>query len=224
MSNSSLSKSIAAVDQKVSISAGSEPKVLDDHNLGPTKSPTFVGETLTGLTASLPVFSGASKELVSKSVVNTQTALGITALGLLANGAANYKTFMNAAGNAPEWASGIKVVTLTRAMDAATGSVSTTGVGFKPSLIIFISGVDSNYSGIAAIGVSDGSTHRNISNTKFNAAGDWMSQGYAIGLLEAVGKNQTCTCTLDADGFTLSWTRTGATAAANVTIAAICFR
>ena len=41
MANSSLSKSIAALDQKVSISAGSEPKVLDDHNLGPTKSPTF---------------------------------------------------------------------------------------------------------------------------------------------------------------------------------------
>ena len=46
-----------------------------------TDSPTFVGETLSGLTASLPVFTGASKELVSKSVADTQTALEIPANG-----------------------------------------------------------------------------------------------------------------------------------------------
>ena len=46
--------------------------------LGTDASPTFVGETLSGLTASLPLFSGASKELVSKSVADTIVALGIS--------------------------------------------------------------------------------------------------------------------------------------------------
>lgn len=44
-------------------------------DLGTNASPTFIGETLSGLTASLPVFTGANKELVSKSVADTLTAL-----------------------------------------------------------------------------------------------------------------------------------------------------
>ena len=39
------------------------------------------GKPITALTASLPVFTGASKELVSKSVADTQTALEIPANG-----------------------------------------------------------------------------------------------------------------------------------------------
>jgi hypothetical protein len=40
-------------------------------------SPTFAGLTASGLTASLPVFTGTSKELVSKSVANANSALGL---------------------------------------------------------------------------------------------------------------------------------------------------
>ncbi len=50
-----------------------------------TSSPTFVGATLSGATASLPLFTGASKELVSKSVADTQTALAIPAEGAWVN-------------------------------------------------------------------------------------------------------------------------------------------
>jgi hypothetical protein len=46
-----------------------------DQDVKQASSPTFVGETLSGLTESLPVFTGASKELVSKSVADTLTAL-----------------------------------------------------------------------------------------------------------------------------------------------------
>jgi hypothetical protein len=38
---------------------------------------TAPGITITGLTASLPVFTGTSKEMVSKSVADTRTALGL---------------------------------------------------------------------------------------------------------------------------------------------------
>ena len=46
--------------------------------INPASSPTFVGETLTGLTASLPVFTNASKALVSGSALGT-TAYTTTA-------------------------------------------------------------------------------------------------------------------------------------------------
>lgn len=53
--------------------------------LGVGDSPTFTGETLSGLTASLPVFTGASKELVSKSAVDTVTALGLSRICFMAD-------------------------------------------------------------------------------------------------------------------------------------------
>jgi microcystin-dependent protein len=44
--------------------------------IGATDSPTFAGVTLSGLTASLPVFTDASKALVSKSVADLATLVG----------------------------------------------------------------------------------------------------------------------------------------------------
>jgi len=44
--------------------------------LGTAASPTFTGETLSGLTASLSVFTGASKELVSKTDANLAILVG----------------------------------------------------------------------------------------------------------------------------------------------------
>jgi hypothetical protein len=49
--------------------------------LGTSDSPTFAGETLSGLTASLPVFTDANKALITKSVADAQTALQITPVG-----------------------------------------------------------------------------------------------------------------------------------------------
>ena len=69
--------------------------------LGTGASPTFTGETLSGLTASLPLFTGASKELVSKSVADTQTALGIKTDAIVGDATAGrvlraiYITIMN---------------------------------------------------------------------------------------------------------------------------------
>lgn len=46
--------------------------------IGTGDSPTFTGATLSGLTASLPVFTDGSKALASKSVADTLTALGLS--------------------------------------------------------------------------------------------------------------------------------------------------
>jgi len=64
-----------------------------DQPVKQASSPTFTGETLSGLTASLPVFTGASKEFVSKSVADTLTAFGIPQL------ISNLKLVVNAAVN-----------------------------------------------------------------------------------------------------------------------------
>lgn len=123
----------------------------------------------------------------------------------LAKGTANYKKFMNAAGTAPEWASGIKIGTFTRGMSVASGDVSITGVGFKPSVVIFLSCLATTS---MTIGFDDASTHLCIMN--YNSGTDYYytsnsimlwysSSNYQAGLLKS----------LDSDGFTLTWSKTG---------------
>lgn len=165
------------------------------------------------------------------SGINNATALTIAAgdlligsdvnmLSTLAKGTANYKLFMNAGATAPEWANGIKIGTFTRAMDAATGDVAYTGVGFKPSHVVFLTRVET---ASMVIGVDNGTNHYCVAiyltPVYFN------SSTHSLYAIEAVGKTQSGIIkTLDADGFTLTWTREGATASANATVYYIAFR
>jgi len=73
----------AAVDVNAELHVEAATHVNQD--LTSDASPTFAGQTISGLTASLPVFTDGSKNLVSKSVADTLTALGI--------GSANSPTF-----------------------------------------------------------------------------------------------------------------------------------
>jgi hypothetical protein len=145
-------------------------------------------------------------------------------LARLAKGAANTKLFMNAGATAPAWHQGIVSGVLTRAMDAATANVATTGLGFKPSAILFsgakVSSLIGSYFGFAV-----------LETTHFVMAGwpgvtnYYASGSYCIMLAEATDKYQTATvASFDADGFTLAWTRNGATAGGNATIGYIAFR
>ena len=141
-------------------------------------------------------------------------------LARLAKSTANFKLFMNAGATAPEWANGIKIGTFTRAMDAATGDVAYTGVGFKPSHVVFLTRVET---ASMVIGVDDGTNHYCVAiyltSVYFN------SSAHSLYAIEAVGKTQRGIIkTLDADGFTLTWTREGATASANATVYYIAFR
>lgn len=144
----------------------------------------------------------------------------------LAKGTANYKLFQNAGATAPEWALGVKVGSFTRAMDAATGDVSTTGVGFKPSALIVvahaeISGVGHTF----CTGFADGSTSGYVE--WYMTATSWTGSNSTnlILMVESTGKTQTAALkTFDADGFTLTWTRTGATASNTATVKYIAFR
>jgi len=130
------------------------------------------------------------------------------ALARLAKGAANYKLFMNAGATAPEWASGVKIGTFTRDMSLSSGDVAYSGVGFKPSAVIFISAPGVVAHSIS-VGFDDGTGHYAVFG--WGAATSLsITASSSISLIEAAGDQQTAIIkTLDADGFTLTWTKAG---------------
>lgn len=146
-------------------------------------------------------------------------ASAINVLGALGIGTANYKLFVNAAGDLPEWAAGLKIITATRAMDAASGDVGYTGVGFKPSLIIFLARYDNSIS----IGVDDLTTSFNVNNY-LNTTYAYSAARCMEFIHSGVRHSTMFVKTMDADGFTGTWTLVGAGVGATGYFAAICFR
>jgi len=110
----------------------------------------------------------------------------------------------------------VYIGTLEREMDAATGAVAYTGVGFLPSHIVFLGVVST---AAVSVGIDDGTTHYNV-NVSIAATSVFApDSSNSICLTESAGKTQTAVVSaLGADGFTLTWTRTGATASATATI------
>lgn len=142
------------------------------------------------------------------------TAVGM--LSRLAAGAANLKLFMNAGATAPEWAAGFNVSTLTRAMDGASADVSYTGVGFKPGLLLFSGAVNSGAI-ISYFGAAHGAVMGMVAG--WPPGNFTINSSYCILLAESTTKYQTAIIkTFDADGFTLTWARTGETAAGTAKI------
>ena len=129
-------------------------------------------------------------------------------LARLAKGTANFKMFMNAAGTAPQWASGSKLGTFTRDVATVSGDVSYTGVGFKPSVVILMSTIDATSR--VSIGLDDGTTHYCVYGY-YTSAGEWrMSAADSIRTyLDESNYHTGKVKTMDADGFTVTWTKTG---------------
>jgi len=124
----------------------------------------------------------------------------------LAKGAANLKMFMNAGATAPEWANGIKVGTFTRDMATASGDVGYTGVGFKPGLVILIAALN-DVATLWSVGFSDGTTHGGMNQ---NYVPVMYIGTIPIYIRKASGDYQYApTATMDADGFTLPWSKAG---------------
>lgn len=128
----------------------------------------------------------------------------------LALGSADLKQFMNAAGTALEWDSGLKIGTFTYDTATATGTQAITGVGFKPKLIIIFAALDATKEN--SIGVSDGSAQYcqydygavDADKRRFNTTNAiWLQQGasdIATATISPIG----------ADGFTINWNKAGA--------------
>lgn len=116
-----------------------------------------------------------------------------------------------------------KIIIGTRDNTAASGDVSYTGVGFTPTAIICMANIDN--SGVTAywsMGVSDSS----VAEYGMEYADDERNfQRANIAYIQpSLGNAQTAVVkTYDADGFTLTWTKTGSpTGTTNLTF--LCFR
>lgn len=170
---------------------------------------SITGKT-TPVDADTFVISDSAASNVGKSVTwaNIKATLAAT-YALIANGTANYKMFMNAAGTSAEWANGMKIGTFTYDTSTASGTQAITGVGFKPSKIIFLINVPNTSE--VSIGFSDGSVNYSIYNTYAAAAGQWsVITSSVLTLLQTAVISLTGTISaLGSDGFTITWTKTG---------------
>jgi hypothetical protein len=111
-----------------------------------------------------------------------------------------------------------KNLIFTRAMTAASGNVSYTGVGFKPTCIIFFAsqGVGASW------GFSDSTL---ITGGIRWLAGTMGPVSWTILLYDTDSKYQGAHIySYDADGFTLAWESTPPTIAGTITIYALCLK
>lgn len=113
-----------------------------------------------------------------------------------------------------------KVITLARSPGTASGDVAYTGVGFQPtSLIAFGAVGGSTNVGFNAIADSNKTAAALFDGGAFSfTSSAFITVGVAAANQSAVVKSY------DADGFTLTWTRTGAPGGADYSIAVLCFR
>lgn len=128
-------------------------------------------------------------------------------------GAANLHLLMDDSGDEPEWVVPYEIGTFTRDMEASTADVAYTGVGFKPIHIIFIGHAPD--AGLT-IGFDNGTAHYCVYNITTTYAN---SSTYSIGLGDKDGGSQVAVVkTFDADGFTLTWTKSASPSAGNGTV------
>jgi hypothetical protein len=101
-----------------------------------------------------------------------------------------------------------KVGTFTKNMADASGNQSYTGIGFKPAAVIFLAGV--NGADGDSKGVDDGTTAGYAADDYADVAGQQAAgTGASVVIIPAAGKAYVGhIASMDADGFTIAWTRT----------------
>ena len=107
------------------------------------------------------------------------------------------------------------VTAYTRDMTAATGTVAYTGVGFRPRVCILYGGVADT--SIVAFGAINATVSANAQSSSYPASPtayglSYTSSSFALRIFttNALTDDQRGTfSSMDADGFTLSWTKVG---------------
>jgi hypothetical protein len=188
-----------------------------DHDGSDSKKVSDVSGVTTGI---LPIANGGTG-VATKTVDLTGIVTGILA-------SANGGTGVATADLVDYSQTRVKIGSFTRDMTAVSGDVSYTGVGFKPVSIIFI-GVPAASGSV--LGASVGfDTVTNRGGIGENSLGIWYSLGYSGGLQSIIleqtaGKGMEAVVkSFDADGFTLTWLKVGASDAGTATIYYMAFR
>ena len=111
-----------------------------------------------------------------------------------------------------------KLGSFTRDTSVASGTQAVTGVGFKAKVVVFL--MQHAATAGASIGVDNATTVFSIINNHNGTANTWNNSGaesifdVQSGTLDYRGHIST----MDADGFTISWTRTGTTPSGTITV------
>lgn len=112
-----------------------------------------------------------------------------------------------------------KVIAITRDLSAVSGTVSYTGVGFKPVALIAVGGLaGSGLPDVSTVVGSDG-TGGGVSTF---GAGSSLSIAQPFSSATGSGAFQSATVTYTIDGFDLNWTKTGSPTGV-VTYYVLCF-
>lgn len=115
-----------------------------------------------------------------------------------------------------------KIGTFTRAMTAASEDVSYTGVGFKPNNIIFLS---HSTAGSIAVGMDNGTARYAVTTWGKTVPYYSNTAVLSVSMIQSGTQMQTALVkTFDADGFTLTWTRTGTPSAGDGTVYYMAFK
>lgn len=204
-------EAIEAIEAVVGTTAGTS--VLKNVLAGQFVATTAGTETLTNKTLTSPVintsFSGTGKATGAEITTGTEDAKIVTPKAIADAGV---NTRLSS-----------KLISLTRDMTADSGDVSYTGVGFKPTSIIFFAEDSVENIACASWGFVDSSTTSRGIHQAFN--NQYFPTNNVINLLPDTGDSQIASVkSFDTDGFTLTWTKTGSPPAATANIYAICFR
>jgi hypothetical protein len=160
--------------------------------------------------------------LIASSAQGDLLARGASAWARMAKGAAGQKLYMNATADGQEWASGIKIGNLSRYLNAASGDVAYTGVGFKPSVIIFLAYASVYGNSVGFDNVTAKGCMCNYVNLIYGGS---TSVSIIMGEDGNTGKSQTgFVKSLDTDGFTITWARNGATGSIEGTVVYLALR
>ena len=160
------------------------------------------------------VLAGATSGSTTLTPVDAVTAtitlpsVTSTLLAVAAAGTANQKLFMNAAGTAQEFAAGINSTSTTYDV-STTGSLSITGIGFKPKAVIVIAAIASTYG--QSFGMSTGNAGYNLFNDGGTTSGMWLVDGSFVSVLRIASGTQALLSfsSFDSDGATFTKAKSG---------------
>ena len=117
-----------------------------------------------------------------------------------------------------------KVLAITRDMTLATGSVSYTGVGFRPTSLQAFGSNTTISTNNAVNGYCDSALGQAALRAGTASPGQWQYLASVLIYMGTDGAYQTFAVTsFDADGFTGTWTRTGAPGGTQ-SMAILCFK
>lgn len=202
--NIALSSAILRTAKGADVASSSSITLGDDGNyfdITGTSSITTIVAKAAGTEVSLQFDAAAQlRDGSNLKLGRDLIAAADTTIGLLSDGTNWFER-----GRSPTYK--VKVGNFTRDMTAATGSVSYTGVGFKPSILFVVGIVD------GGVGSSWGFTdftsqvvnYRDSGGANYTTAAARfidIQTGSGAGQAGALG-------TADDDGFTISWTKSG---------------